>query len=141
MNKEDYIEKKQLEQVITRIEKTVDTVIVEGWSDKKMIQKLGFKGKIFLSAERTVEDLLEDVSRRSDKVAVLTDFDSHGKESAEEISRELDKEIDVVRSARKKFGKQLTSTDRRAVEDIRPLFDDKEEKFREAAMDQLYFDP
>jgi len=141
MNKKDYIEKKQLEKVIKEIEKTVDTIIVEGWSDKKMIQKLGYKGKIFLSAEKTVEDLVEDVARRADKAAVLTDFDTHGKKQAKEISRELDKEIDVVRSARKKFGKQLTSTDRHAVEDIRPLFQDKDEKFVEAAMDQIFFEP
>ena len=140
MNKEDYIEKKQLEKVITEIEKTVDTIIVEGWSDKKMIQKLGYKGKIFLSAEKTVDDLVEDVARRTEKAAVLTDFDTHGKEQAEIISRELDKEIDVVRSARQKFGKQLTSTDRHAVEDIRPLFQDKDEKFVEAAMDQIFFE-
>jgi len=141
MNKKDYIEKKQLEKVIKEIEKTVDTIIVEGWSDKKMIQKLGYKGKIFLSAEKTVEDLAEDAARRADKAAVLTDFDTHGKKQAKEISRELDKEIDVVRSARKKFGKQLTSTDRHAVEDIRPLFQDKDEKFVEAAMDQIFFEP
>jgi len=141
MNKKDYIEKKQLEKVIKEIEKTVDTIIVEGWSDKKMIQKLGYKGKIFLSAEKTVEDLVEDVARRADKAAVLTDFDTHGKKQAKEISRELDKEIDVIRSARKKFGKQLTSTDRHAVEDIRPLFQDKDEKFVEAAMDQIFFEP
>lgn len=141
MNKEYYIEKKQLEKVITEIEKTVDTIVVEGWSDKKMIQKLGYTGKIFLSAEKTVDDLVEDVARRTGKAAVLTDFDSHGKEQAKIISRELDKEIDVVRSARERFGKQLTSTNRRAVEDIRPLFNDKEEKFVEAAMDQIFFDP
>ncbi|QGA80532.1 hypothetical protein [Candidatus Nanohalobium constans] len=141
MNKEDYIEKNQLENVIQEIEKTVDSIIVEGWDDKKMIQKLGFEGKIFMSAEKTVEDLVEDVSRGSERTAVLTDFDSHGEEASKEISRELDKEIDVIRSARQKFGAQLTSTDRRAVEDIRPLFDDKEEKFVEAAMDQLFFNP
>ena len=140
MNKEDYIEKKHLEKIIREIEKTVDTIIVEGWSDKKMIQKLGFKGKIFLSAEKTTEELIEDVSRRTKKAAVLTDFDSHGKEQAEKISRQLDKEVDVVRTARQKFGKQLTSKDRRAIEDIRPLFEDKEKKFVDAAIDQLFFE-
>ena len=141
MRKEDYIEKKRLEAAVEDLERDVDAVIVEGWSDRKMIRKLGFEEKIFLSAERTVEDLVEDVARRSDRAAVLTDFERHGKEAAEEISRKLDKEIDVVRSARKKFGAQLTSTDRRAVEDVRPLFDDQDQKFVEAAMDQLFFDP
>lgn len=141
MRKEDFREKNRLEEVVKDIDRNVDSVIVEGWSDKKMIQKLGFEGKIFLSAERTVEDLVEDVSRGSEAVAVLTDFDTHGKEEAEKISRHLQEEVDVLRSARKKFGAQLTSKDRRAVEDVRPLFDDKDEKFVEAAMDQLYFEP
>ena len=141
MKKEDFREKNRLEDIIEDIDRNVDSVIVEGWSDKKMIQKLGVEGKIFMSAERTVEDLVEDVSRGSQRVAVLTDFDAHGKEAAEEISRILQEEVDVLRSSRKKFGAQLTSKDRRAVEDVRPLFDDKDEKFVEAAMDQLYFEP
>jgi 5S rRNA maturation endonuclease (ribonuclease M5) len=140
MNTEDFKEKKQLEEVVSRISRDVDALIVEGWADKKIIQKLGFEGKIFMSAERTHEDLCEDVSRSSDRVAVLTDFDSHGKEEAREISRKLQQEIDVIRSARKEFGAQLTSTDRRAVEDIRPLFQDRDEKFVDAAMDGLFLE-
>ena len=141
MRKEEFIEKKRLENVVKNISRDVDSVIVEGWDDKKIIQKLGFDGKIFLSAERTHEDLCEDVSRTSKKVAVLTDFDEHGKDEAREISRKLQQDIDVIRSARKEFGEQLTSNDRRAVEDIRPLFQDHEEKFVEAAMDDIFFDP
>jgi 5S rRNA maturation endonuclease (ribonuclease M5) len=139
MRREDFIEKKKLEEIVEKISCDVDSVIVEGWADKKVIQELGFEGKIFLSAERTHEDLIEDISRGSESVAVLTDFDSHGKEEAREISRKLQEEIDVIRSARKEFGAQLTSKDRRAVEDIKPLFDDLEEKFVEAAMDGLFF--
>lgn len=141
MNKEDYIEKNRLSNIVEKISRDVDSVIVEGWADKKIMQKLGFKGKIFMSAERTHGDLCEDVARVSDKAAVLTDFDSHGKEEAREISRKLQEEIDVIRSHRKEFGAQLTSKDRRAVEDIQPLFDDKEKKFIDAELDQLYFDP
>jgi 5S rRNA maturation endonuclease (ribonuclease M5) len=141
MNKEDYKEKHRLEQIIQKISRDADTVIVEGWADKKIIQKLGFNGKILLSAEKTHQDLVEDVSRRSEKAAVLTDFDQHGKKQAKEISRKLQQEIDVLRSARREFGAQLTSKDRRAIEDIRPLFDDKEQKFIEAAMDEIFFDP
>jgi 5S rRNA maturation endonuclease (ribonuclease M5) len=139
MNKEDYKEKHRLEQIIQKISRDTDTVIVEGWADKKIIQKLGFKGKVFLSAEKTHQDLVEDVSRRSEKAAVLTDFDQHSKKQAKEISRKLQQKVDVIRSARKQFGKELTANDRRAVEDARTLFEDKEQKFVEAAMDSLYF--
>lgn len=141
MRREKYIEKHKLEETVDKIERTVDSIIVEGASDKKAIKKLGFSGKIFLSAERKIDDLVEDVSRGSKRTAVLTDFDEHGKNRAEIISRKLDKEIDVVRSARQKFGSQLTENGRRAVEDVRPLFEDIDQKFIEAELDQLYFNP
>lgn len=139
MRKEDYMEKKELEEVVSVIDRDVDSIIVEGYSDRIVMEKLGFSGKIFLSAEKSLEGLVEDVSRGANKVAVLTDFDSHGKEQAKEISEALQEEIDVIRSLRKDFGKQLTSTDRRAVEDVAPLFVDKDQKFVEAALDGIFF--
>ena len=139
MEKDDYVEKRELEKVISRIDRDVDSVVVEGYSDRIVVEKLGFSGKIFLSAEKTLEGLVEDVGRGAEKVAVLTDFDNHGKEQAGKISRRLDMEVDVIRSCRKQFGKQLTSTGRKAVEDIAPLFVDKEEKFVDAALDDLFF--
>lgn len=139
MRKEKFIEKKELEDVVSRIDRDVDSIIVEGYSDRIVMEKLGFTGKIFLSAEKSLEGLVEDVFRGANRVAVLTDFDSHGKEQAAKISRSLQEEIDVFRSHRKDFGKQLTSTDRRAVEDIAPLFVDREQKFVEAALDGIFF--
>lgn len=139
MNREEYIERNRLEEIVSRIERDVDAVIVEGYSDRIVLEKLGFSGNIYLSAEKSVEGLVEDVSRGSNRVAVLTDFDEHGKDQAKVISRELDKEIDVLNSAREEFGKQLTSKGRMAVEDVAPLFVDKEQKFVEAALDDLFF--
>ena len=139
MKTENFRERKQLEAEVERIDRDVDAAVVEGYADKKALRKLGFESKIFLSAERTVEDLAEDVIRGADRVAVLTDFDEHGKEQNRKISQALNKEIDVIRSARKDFGAQLTSTDRRAVEDVRPLFDDPDDKFVEAQLSGLYF--
>ncbi len=139
MEREDYIERNRLEEVVSRIDRDVDAAIVEGYSDRVVLEKLGFRGKIFLSAEKSVEGLVEDVARGAERVAVLTDFDSHGKDQARVISRELDKEIDVLNSAREEFGKQLTSRGRMAVEDVAPLFIDKDQKFVDAALDGLFF--
>lgn len=139
MEREEFVERNRLEEVISRIDRDVDAVIVEGYSDRIALEKLGFNGKIFLSAEKPVEGLVEDVSRGANRVAVLTDFDTHGKDQARIISRELDKEIDVLNSARKEFGKQLTSKGRMAVEDVAPLFVDKDQKFVDAALDGLFF--
>lgn len=138
MEDQKFRERRQLVELVSDIEKNVDAVIVEGFSDRLVLKKLGFGKPVFQSAERTVEDLVEDVSRRCDKVAVLTDFDEHGKERGRKISRELEKEIDVLRSVRESFGKQLTGEGRRAVEDVMPLFEDKEEKFVDATLSRLY---
>ncbi|MFB6207765.1 MAG: hypothetical protein ABEJ69_00280 [Candidatus Nanohaloarchaea archaeon] len=139
MEKEKFIERKRLEELVQGFNTELDAVVVEGLADKRVIQELGFRGKVFLSAERTVEDLVEDVSRGAERVAVLTDFDEHGKEQNKMISRKLDREIDVIRSLREDFGIQLTSTGRRTIEDIAPLFRDSEKKFVEAALDGLFF--
>ncbi len=139
MDRTRFEEKKKLEKEVEKLDRDVDSVVVEGFSDKTVMQKLGFSGKIFLSAERTVEDLVEDVSRGAEKVAVLTDFDSHGKEQNRHISAELEKKVDVIRTSRKDFGAQLTSTGRRCIEDIQPLFRSKQQKFVDAALDRLFF--
>lgn len=139
MKKQKFRERQKLENIVKGLNQDVDSIVVEGFSDKLVMQKLGFTGKIFLSAERKLEDLVEDVSRGAEKVAVLTDFDQHGKQQNKEISQELEEEVDVVRASRKEFGAQLTSTGRRCIEDIRPLFHSKQDKFVDAAMDGLFF--
>lgn len=138
MDPEDYRERQKLVKVTEKLDRDLDALIVEGFCDKKVMQKLGFEGKIFLSAERKLEFLAEDVERGADRVAVLTDFDSHGKEENRKIRQILQDRVDVFNSARDEFGAQLTSTGRRTIEDIEPLFHSKEEKFVDAALDQLY---
>lgn len=138
MRTEDFKELKKLERLAEKLDRDLDSIIVEGYSDKKVMRKLGFTGKIFLSAERTIEDLVEDVSRGSERTAVLTDFDRHGKKANREISHELQGKVKNSRSSRREFGIQLTSKGRHAVEDVRPLFEDKEQKFVDAALSRLY---
>jgi len=138
MQTEKYRQRQKLIEVTDRLDRDLDALIVEGFCDKQVMRKLGFEGKIFLSAERKTELLAEDVERGAEKVAVLTDFDSHGKEQNRKIRQQLQDKVDVLNSAREEFGIQLTSTGRRTVEDIEPLLHSKEEKFVDAALDQLY---
>lgn len=139
MNKEKFKERKKLEEVTKKLDRDVDSIIVEGFSDKQVMKKLGFEGRILLSAERTIEDLAEDVERSSQRVAILTDFDEHGKEENKKILQELQDKVDVIKESRKEFGVQLTSAGRRTIEDAAPLFESKEKKFVEAALDTLFF--
>lgn len=138
MRQEKFRELKKLEKIIERIDRDVDSVIVEGEADRKVMRNLGFDGKIFLSAERTIEDLVEDVSRGSDRTAVLTDFDEHGKEQNRKISHALQGEVKNSRSSREAIGRQLTSNGRMTIEDARPLLKDKEQRFIDAALSRLY---
>ncbi|MFQ3308259.1 MAG: 5S rRNA maturation endonuclease (ribonuclease M5) [Candidatus Nanohaloarchaea archaeon] len=135
----DFHQLKQLERTVEKIDHDVDAAVVEGYSDKKALEKLGFTGRIFQSAERAVEELSEDIERSIDTVAILTDFDSHGKEASRELSQELEDKVNVDLAARKSFGKVLTSQDRYDVEDVAPLFSSWQDKFVEAALDRLYF--
>lgn len=139
METEDFRERQELEAVVEKLDRDLDSVVVEGVSDKRVMEKLGFTGRVFLSAERTTEDLVEDVARASERTAVLTDFDEHGKQRNREITRQLARETDVVVSAREEFGSQLTSTGRRTIEEVEPLFYSRERKFVEAALDGLFF--
>lgn len=139
MKNEKFRERQKLEEVTKKLDRDVDSVIVEGYADKQVMQKLGFEGRIFLSAERTVEDLAEDVARSSKRVAILTDFDQHGKDENKKILQELQDKVDVINASRKEFGAQLTSTGRRTIEDAAPLFESKQRKFVDAALDTLFF--
>ena len=137
MRNTDFRELQQLQKITEMIDRDADSVIVEGYSDKVAIRQLGFKGKIFQSAERSVEDLAEDVERGAVRVAVLTDFDTHGKDQNSEIIQALQGKVDVINSLRRDFGAQLTSNGRHAVEDVLPLFESKEDKFIEEMLDEI----
>lgn len=138
MDKRRFRERKELEAVVRKLDRDVDGVVVEGFMDRKVLQKLGFSGKVFMSAERTIDDLVEDIERGTERVAVLTDFDSHGKNENRKITHALQGRTDVIAAARKEFGAQLTSTGRMAVEDVMPLFSSLEDKFVEARLDGLF---
>ena len=138
MDAERFMERKELESLTRKLNRDLDAIIVEGFSDRWAMRKLGFEGKIFESAERELELLAEDIERGADRVGILTDFDSHGKEENRKLRQLLQERVDVMNSARSEFGKQLTSEGRMAIEDVAPLFEDREQKFVDAALDQLY---
>ncbi|MFB6193290.1 MAG: hypothetical protein ABEK00_03485 [Candidatus Nanohaloarchaea archaeon] len=140
METDKFKERKRLEAEVEKLDRDVDAAIVEGLSDKIALRRLGFKSKIFLSAERTVEDLVEDVSRGADRAVILTDFDEPGKQQHREISQALNQEIDVLHDSRKEFGALLTSSGRRTIEAVHPLLEDRDRKFVEAQLSALHLD-
>jgi len=138
MEQEKFKELKKLEKVVEKLDRDLDSVIVEGYDDREVIKELGFTGKVFLSAEKTVEDLVEDVVRGSNRTAILTDFDSHGKKENKKIRKALEEKVNNSISSRNLIGKQLTKNGRMTIESARPLLNDKEQKFIDAALSRLY---
>ena len=138
MEQEKFKELKQLEKVVEKLDRDLDSVIVEGYDDREVIKQLGFTGKVFLSAEKTVEDLVEDVARGSNRTAILTDFDSHGKKENKKIRKALEEKVNNSISSRNLIGKQLTKNGRMTIESARPLLNDKEQKFIDAKLSRLY---
>lgn len=138
MDKERFRERNMLEKTVERIDRDVDAAVVEGYSDRKVLRELGFESMIFESAERSVEDLAEDLERAAGTIAVLTDFDSHGEEQARKIGHALQGRVDVIDSARDELRGQMKSEGRMAVEDARPLLHSRQQKFVDALLDRLF---
>ena len=139
MREEKFRELQAVRKVVEKLDRDLDSIIVEGESDSRVMKDLGFTGKVFLSAEKDIEDLVENVSRGGGRTAILTDFDAHGKKQSGKIRQALEPEADYLSlSSRREFGRQLTSEDRYAVEDLRPLLDDRDERFKQAALSRLY---
>jgi 5S rRNA maturation endonuclease (ribonuclease M5) len=138
MRTEKFRERKELEGIVSRIDRDVDAVVVEGFSDRKVLRGLGMESRMFECAERAVEDLTEDLERAVDRVAILTDFDSHGEEENQELVHELQGRVDVIQSARRSLESAFREEGRMAIEDAAPLLKSKEKKFEDALADRLF---
>lgn len=137
---ENFKEKKRFESLIEDFNRNSVAIIVEGYRDKMVLENLGFEGKVFLSAERKNEDLCEDVARGSEKVVILTDFDSHGRDQNRKIRKLLEGKTDVINSFRKEMKVKMARNDRYAIEDIRPVLEDKKKKFVEEKLDEISYE-
>jgi len=135
---EDYIYREKLRKLAQKIDNDVDAIIVEGKSDKRILRKLGVEGHIFTCGGKVPELFCDDVARVSNKIVILTDFDEHGKELNKEFRQLLSSDVDILSSYRKQFGKLLTSRDRYCIEDLRPLFTSRFQKFVDVDLDRLF---
>ncbi|MDY6778499.1 MAG: hypothetical protein SVU32_07575 [Candidatus Nanohaloarchaea archaeon] len=135
---EEYSYRERLRDIVGSIDTDVDAVIVEGRDDMHVLRRLGLSVRVFRCGGRGHEQFCNDVARVSEKVVILTDFDEHGKELNKKFSRMLSGDVDIISSYRRDFGKLLTSQDRYCVEDIRPLFSSRVDKYIDATLDRLF---
>lgn len=139
VGKEEFRERKRFESLIDELNKNSVSVVVEGYMDQLVLRKLGFRGKVFLSAERKNEDLCEDVARGSERVVILTDFDSHGRKQNKKLGKLLEGKVDVINSFRRDMKAEMAENDRYAIEDIRPILQNKNKKFVEEKLDEISY--
>ncbi|MDY6771078.1 MAG: hypothetical protein SV186_03920 [Candidatus Nanohaloarchaea archaeon] len=135
---EEYEYRERVRRFVQRMDDNVDAIIVEGESDKRVLRRLGAESRIFTSGGRSPEPFAETVARVTDRLVILTDFDEHGKELNKEFQHLLREDVTIFHAYRRDFGKLLTSSGRHCVEDLRPLFDSRFEKFVDAKLDRLF---
>jgi 5S rRNA maturation endonuclease (ribonuclease M5) len=81
-------DKERLEDFLKLIEELIDEnkkvpIIVEGKKDRRALKALGFKGSIYtINHGIPLFNFCEEISRKHDKVIILTDWDSRGGRTA-----------------------------------------------------------
>jgi len=117
---------KKLEEILKLLEKLATEsnkgtpIIVEGRNDVNALHKLGLEGDIILaSSGKSLLDVLSEVEERGKReVILLMDFDRHGKEWTNRLTRRLE-EMRIVPNLL--FWKELLGLVGHDVKDIEGL--------------------
>ncbi|MEM7826884.1 MAG: hypothetical protein QXQ40_01525 [Candidatus Aenigmatarchaeota archaeon] len=111
----------ELKRIIERMNYEADAVVVEGLRDEKALIRLGFKNKIIKCAMHDIAEI-EGFTEKCSSIAILTDFDEHGKKLNRSISSYLQcRGIKVRGFYRKKIREVLKN--RNTIESINNLCD------------------
>jgi len=98
-------------ELIEKMNREVDVVIVEGINDKKVLRELGFKKEILTVGTR---------KRPNGKFTILTDFDEEGKKIAKRLCKKYG-EKHLIKVYRKKFNELLSRYGIKEIEGIRSI--------------------
>lgn len=70
---------RELEDLASEMNYTVDVVVVEGPHDKKTLELLGYKKPILLCSKLSHNNVTDRIAKKFSNVVILTDFDEQGK--------------------------------------------------------------
>lgn len=135
---EEYEYREEMIELLQRADRDADAIIVEGVSDKKVLRQCGVESRVFTCGGKEPEAFAETIGRVSERVVILTDFDSHGKELNDEFRHLLREDVHVLSAHRRDIGAHLTESGRHCIEDLRPLFSSRFEKFVDVKLDRLF---
>ena len=114
---------KDLEFLACEMNSMVDAVVVEGMHDKITLKSLGLKMPIILvSCGSPFNQIVERVTERFDRVAILTDFDEEGERIGRRLTELMERGgVKVDRFYRKTFRKLMKSVGLTTLESIYKL--------------------
>lgn len=99
----DMIAQEKLEGLINEFKNLKIPVVVEGKKDKLVLTRLGV-ANIFEISGKSLEYVTEEISRISDSVLILTDFDEEGRKKAHNLTKLFRGEgVNVNHSLRRKI--------------------------------------
>ncbi len=71
---------KKIEEIISELKSSNKLIIVEGIKDKRALKKLAVNNYIVVLSKKPIFAVIEDISKITKDVVILTDFDKKGKE-------------------------------------------------------------
>lgn len=115
--------KDRLSETISKMNYDVDAVIVEGRRDRKALRSMGFSKTVIDCSSLTFEEVFEKLADSGAKsVALLTDFDGHGRELFSGISEALERRGIKIKSLyRKKIKEVLDEKNMKTIEAMNNL--------------------
>jgi len=110
---------RELEDLASEMNYTIDAVIVEGIHDKKTLNLLGYKKTIIVCSRRTHHELTDLIAKKFSHVVILTDFDKQGMVLYKKIASFLEKKgVEADRFYRRRFDKLLKTARIATIEGI-----------------------
>lgn len=111
-----------VEDLVQRMNREADAVIVEGSKDERGLRAAGLTIPVMTYSRVSIWLFVHRLKQEHDRVVILTDFDEKGEEYNAELQDRLTGTVTVLQGLRKAFGKALTQTGRRDIESLNNVF-------------------
>lgn len=110
---------RNLEELASEMNYTVDAVVVEGPHDKKTLKLLGYNKPIILCSKLPHNEVTDRAAKKFSNVVILTDFDEQGNLLNKKLSKLFEtRGVKVDRFYRRRFRKLLKKAKISTIESI-----------------------
>ena len=110
---------RNLEQLASEMNYTVDAVVVEGPHDKKTLKLLGYNKPIILCSRLSHNEVTDRAAKKFSNVSILTDFDEQGNLLNKKLAKLFEtRGVRVDRFYRRRFRKLLKKAKISTIESI-----------------------